>query len=55
MEFVRRDKNTRGQGAINIFRCDAYRGLYGPDDDGKCTVTDFRVSRFVFPATKEGQ
>lgn len=46
MTFVRREKNFP-QPAVNVFQCDAYRGLNGPDDQGLCTMNDYRVSRRV--------
>jgi hypothetical protein len=49
MLFVRRDKGYCARPGVNVFRCDDYRGLNGPADDGTCTMTDYRVSRFVNP------
>jgi hypothetical protein len=43
MTFLRRDKHNRQ----NWFQCELYRGLDGPDDDGKCYLNDYRVSRDV--------
>lgn len=48
MVFVRRDRQPC-RAAVNYFRCERFRGLYGPADDGLCTVSDYRVSRFVSP------
>jgi hypothetical protein len=39
-----------GQGAECLFQCEAFRGLNGPDDPGRCTMTDARVVRDVGPA-----
>jgi hypothetical protein len=47
MTFVRRDRACCGQPAVNVFQCDEYRGLNGPEDKGICTMSDYRVSRFV--------
>lgn len=44
-EFIRRDRAQGGQPAVNVLRGDHLRGLYGPTDDGKCTMTDFYLSR----------
>lgn len=49
MTFVRRDKAVCGQAAVNWFQCDAYRGMFGPSDDGRCTMTDARVVKNVTP------
>lgn len=47
MTFVRRDRACCGQPAVNVFQCDEFRGLNGPEDKGLCTMSDYRVSRFV--------
>lgn len=49
MTFVRRDKAYCGTPATNWFQCEDYRGINGPLDDGKCTMSDYRVSRNVQP------
>jgi hypothetical protein len=46
MLFLRRERQPC-RAALNYFRCDAYRGINGPTDDGTVTMTDYRVSRFV--------
>jgi hypothetical protein len=47
MVFLRRDRQPC-RPAVNYFQCDAFIGLYGAGDKGVCTMTDYRVSRFVF-------
>ena len=45
--FVRRipgERSTSGR-AKNIFCCDAYRGLDGPNDEGLVEMSDYEVSR----------
>jgi hypothetical protein len=45
--FVRRipgERSTSGR-PKNIFRCDAYRGLDGPKDEGLVEMSDHEVSR----------
>ena len=44
LTFVRRDKSSFRQG-INVFQCDAYRGLNGPDDQGFSYAPDSYVVR----------
>lgn len=44
MTFLRRDRQPC-RSAVNWFQCEAYRGLNGPSDDGRCTMTDYAVSR----------
>ncbi len=39
-----------GRGAECHFQCEAFRGLNGPDEPGRCTMTDARVVRTVRPA-----
>lgn len=51
MTFVRRERAQCGRPAENFFQCDAYRGLNGPTDGGLCTISDYRVARFVTPAS----
>ena len=46
MVFVRRDRQPC-RPALNWFQCDAYRGINGAGDRGLCTMSDYRVSRFV--------
>ena len=46
MTFLRRDTQPFHP-AVNWFQCDDYRGLNGPTDDGRCTMSDYRVSRLV--------
>lgn len=46
MTFLRREKNHLSS-PVNWFQCADYRGLNGPNDDGKCTLSDSRVSREV--------
>lgn len=48
MTFLRRERQPC-RAAVNYFQCDAYRSLYGVADQGICTITDYRISRFVFP------
>ena len=52
MVFVRRIPGWRLQSgeAVNIFRCDAYRGLVGPTDDGTVNMSDQYVSKYIQPA-----
>ena len=47
MTFVRRERAQCGQAALNVFQCEDYRGLNGPEDAGVCTMTDARVARHV--------
>ncbi len=45
--FVKRipaERSTSGR-PKNIFRCDAFRGLDGPDDEGLVEMSDYEVSR----------
>ncbi len=49
MVFVRRDRQSTVAPAVNWFQCEAYRGLNGPADDGKCSMNDARVVRHVGP------
>ncbi len=45
--FVRRiprERSTSGR-PKNIFRCEAFRGLDGPDDQGLFEMSDYEVSR----------
>jgi hypothetical protein len=45
--FVKRlpsDRSGSGK-AVNIFRCEACRGLNGPDDEGFVQMSDYQVSR----------
>lgn len=44
--FVRREKPIIGN-AINIFQCDRFRGLTGPDDTGICTMNDYNVAKKI--------
>ncbi len=46
--FLRRDREVRP--ARNWFQCDDFRGLNGPDDDGKTPLSDYDVSRKCQPA-----
>jgi len=48
MTFLRRETQPC-RPAVNWFQCDAYRGLDGAGDDGRCTMSDYRVSRLVEP------
>lgn len=50
MEFIRRDRQPC-RAAVNVLRCDDYRGLNGPADDGTCHMTDHYLSRNVARAT----
>ena len=45
--FVKRiSANDSSSGkSQNIFRCEAYRGLNGPNDEGIVTMSDYEVSR----------
>jgi hypothetical protein len=52
MTFLRREKPYCGRGALSWFQCDAYRGINGPNDDGKCTMTDHYVVKNVKPTAK---
>lgn len=47
-KFVRRDRQPC-RPAVNIFQCDEYRGLTGPDDNGMVHLTDYQVSTRIFP------
>jgi hypothetical protein len=38
-----------GRGAECLFQCEAFRGLNGPDDPGRCAMSDARVVRAVRP------
>jgi hypothetical protein len=45
--FVKRipgERSTSGR-PKNIFRCDAFRGLDGPNDEGLFEMSDYDVSR----------
>lgn len=44
LTFLRRER-LDCRPAVNWFQCDAYRGLDGPTDDGRCTMNDARVIR----------
>jgi hypothetical protein len=53
MVFRRRLRNgheTTGR-TVNLFQCDDYRGLDGPDDEGLCTLTDYQVAHGATPTT----
>ena len=54
MTFVRRI-TTQGWRKINILQCDEYRGMNGPDDDGKCEMTDMYLYRKCVPAPPKAQ
>ncbi len=43
--FVKRTPGNGPTPAKNIFRCDAWRGLDGPNDPGLCEVSDYEVAR----------
>jgi len=45
--FVKRIPSERSPSGKpkNIFRCDAYRGLDGPNDEGLFEMSDYEVSR----------
>jgi hypothetical protein len=40
MTFVKREPAYGPRGARNVFLCPDYAGLNGPQDDGKCEMTD---------------
>jgi hypothetical protein len=40
MTFLERQPGYGPLGPRSLFQCDDYRGLNGPNDDGKCTMTD---------------
>lgn len=54
MTFLRRLRPgieiQAGRGAECIFQCEAFRGLNGPEDRGRCAMSDARVIRIVSPA-----
>ena len=52
MTFIRRDRDARPP--QNVFQCMDFVGLDGAGDNGLCTVTDYRVSRLMKPATQKG-
>jgi hypothetical protein len=45
--FVKRIPSERSSSGRpkNIFQCDAFRGLDGPDDQGMVEISDHKVSR----------
>lgn len=43
MTFVRRERNA--QPTLNVFQCDAFRGLNSPTDPGLCTMNDAYAAR----------
>jgi hypothetical protein len=49
--FVKRVPGRGPTPAKNIFRCDAWRGLEGPNDPGLCEASDHDVIRRATPAT----
>lgn len=55
MTFLRRIKAYCGRPAENWFQCDDYRGLYGPNDDGRCTMSDYRVVQQVQPLSADSR
>ena len=46
--FVRRDRQPC-RPAINIFQCDDYRGMNGPNDAGITHLTDYQVRINITP------
>jgi len=49
MTFVRR-LWPHCQPPVNVFQCEDYRALTGPEDQGLCEMSDARVARRVaFP------
>lgn len=46
--FIRRDRQPC-RSAVNIFQCDDYRGLNGPDDKGITHLTDYQVTKIIQP------
>jgi hypothetical protein len=54
MTFIRRLRPGREiqlhGAALCVFQCEEFRGLNGPDDPGRCTMTDARAARVVRPA-----
>ena len=45
--FIRRERLRAGQPAVNIFQCDDFRGLYGPEDSGITHLTDYQVCKSI--------
>lgn len=45
---LRRNHEICGR-TVNIFQCDDFRGLNGPDDDGKVHLTDHEVNAKCTP------
>jgi len=45
LKFVRREFRNSSSGALNIFICEEWEGLNGPDDKGECVISDYDVSR----------
>lgn len=39
-----------GRGAECLFQCEAFRGINGSEDSGRCSMSDARVVRAVRPA-----
>ena len=46
LTFVRREPRQGARPAVNVFRANGCRGMYGPDDDGMCVANDSDVSRY---------
>lgn len=45
LTFVRREPRQGARPAVNVFRANDCRGMYGPDDDGTCVAEDSDVTR----------
>ncbi len=54
--FVKRIQSERSPSSRpkNFFRCDALRGLDGPDDEGLFEMSDYEVSRQCVRAAVKG-
>ncbi len=48
---IPRERSTSGK-PKNIFRCDAFRGLDGPNDEGLVEMSDYEVSRRLSRMTR---
>lgn len=44
LTFIRRGAQSC-KPAVNVLQGDDYRGLDGPTDDGRCTMSDYDLSR----------
>jgi len=54
MTFVKRHPGRGYQAALNVFQCDAYRGLDGAGDDGRCHMSDSYAARHISKVLSSG-